>query len=224
MKNESLKYFVAFTLAEVLIVLGIIGIVAAMTIPTLMNKIQQQEFVSGLKKSYSILYQAFSSLCNEYGGDFSDVIAAQNGDTAFKSKLKYIKYCPKNNDDYKNECFPYDDKIKLLNNYTSNQQKYTNGGTGRGFILQDGISLSFNLWRGDPCKRADTMNRDDRCGWIVVDVNGLKKPNQWGKDIYMFMVFAKTILPAKAPLDAAPEDDCISGGEGFTCASKFINE
>ncbi|MBP7212243.1 prepilin-type N-terminal cleavage/methylation domain-containing protein, partial [bacterium] len=47
----------AFTLAEVLITLGIIGIVAALTIPTLMNKSQKQQTVTALKKSYSTFSQ-----------------------------------------------------------------------------------------------------------------------------------------------------------------------
>src|SRR5574344_2677103 len=59
----------AFTLAEVLIVLGIIGIVAAMTIPTLMNKIQKHEYVVGLKKEYSMLNSGFAHILADEGVD-----------------------------------------------------------------------------------------------------------------------------------------------------------
>ena len=48
----------AFTLAEVLIALVIIGIIAALTVPTLMHKVEKQGYVSGLKKAYSILNNA----------------------------------------------------------------------------------------------------------------------------------------------------------------------
>ena len=44
-----------FTLAEVLITLGIIGIVAAMTLPTLVNNYKKQIYVVGLKKAYNNL-------------------------------------------------------------------------------------------------------------------------------------------------------------------------
>ncbi len=47
-----------FTLAEVLITLGIIGIVAAMTIPTLISKIQKQQIEAQLKENYSVIAQA----------------------------------------------------------------------------------------------------------------------------------------------------------------------
>lgn len=49
-----------FTLAEVLITLVIIGVIAAMTIPTLMNSTNNQEFRVGLKKAISALNQAMS--------------------------------------------------------------------------------------------------------------------------------------------------------------------
>src|SRR5574344_1461713 len=58
---------IAFTLAEVLIVLGIIGIVAAMTIPTLMNKVAKQEYVTELRKFYSTQTDGWSRLLADEG-------------------------------------------------------------------------------------------------------------------------------------------------------------
>src|SRR5574344_558486 len=57
----------AFTLAEVLIVLAIIGIVAALTIPTLMTKIQKHEYVVALKKAYSTQTDGWSRLLADEG-------------------------------------------------------------------------------------------------------------------------------------------------------------
>ena len=51
----------AFTLAEVLITLGIIGVVAAMTMPVLIQNHQEKVTVTRLKKAYSILSQAYMS-------------------------------------------------------------------------------------------------------------------------------------------------------------------
>ena len=56
-----------FTLAEVLITLGIIGIVAAMTLPTLIQKYQDKSDYSQLQKVYSQLLQATLSVEQEYG-------------------------------------------------------------------------------------------------------------------------------------------------------------
>ena len=57
----------AFTLAEVLITLGIIGVVAALTMPTLIAKHQKQVFVNRVKQTYSIVSNAMISAVAEYG-------------------------------------------------------------------------------------------------------------------------------------------------------------
>ncbi|MBO6087124.1 type II secretion system protein, partial [bacterium] len=57
----------AFTLAEVLITLGVIGVVAAMTLPTLIHNYQKTVYVNQLKKSYSILEQAFQKMMADDG-------------------------------------------------------------------------------------------------------------------------------------------------------------
>ena len=60
----------AFTLAEVLITLGIIGIVAAMTIPSLMTKYRKSIVETRLKDSYSIFANAIRLAESEYGTGF----------------------------------------------------------------------------------------------------------------------------------------------------------
>ena len=57
----------AFTLAEVLITLGIIGIVAAMTLPALIQKNSEKEIIAKLKKFNSTMDQAFMLAKNENG-------------------------------------------------------------------------------------------------------------------------------------------------------------
>lgn len=57
----------AFTLAEVLITLGIIGIVASMTMPALVNLIQNKELETQYRQAYSIINQALNRLNSEQG-------------------------------------------------------------------------------------------------------------------------------------------------------------
>ena len=57
----------AFTLAEVLITLGLIGVVAAMTIPTVVAKYQHKVLETQFKKAYSILYQLVLQVQNDTG-------------------------------------------------------------------------------------------------------------------------------------------------------------
>ena len=57
----------AFTLAEVLITLGIIGVVAAMTLPSLIQNYHEKQRVTQLKKAYSVMQNAFLMAQEEYG-------------------------------------------------------------------------------------------------------------------------------------------------------------
>ena len=65
--NKRFKQFNAFTLAEVLITLGIIGIVAAMTMPTLIQNYKKQEYGAKLKKFNSVMEQAILSSKQDNG-------------------------------------------------------------------------------------------------------------------------------------------------------------
>ena len=61
------KKEIAFTLAEVLITLGIIGIVAAMTIPTLITNNQKKQTVVKLQRAISVLNQAYKLSYDDVG-------------------------------------------------------------------------------------------------------------------------------------------------------------
>ena len=63
----------AFTLAEVLITLGIIGVVAAMTIPILMTNIAGAKYRSQFKKTLSNLNQGIRTAQADYDLNFSDL-------------------------------------------------------------------------------------------------------------------------------------------------------
>jgi type II secretory pathway pseudopilin PulG len=81
-------------LAEVLITLGIIGVVAAMTIPTLMKNIQDNEFKIAFKKDYSDISQAAALLRSDNGGTLNGVFTdgdTLNGMEIFKPYFRNIK-------------------------------------------------------------------------------------------------------------------------------------
>lgn len=65
-----MKRLYGFTLAEVLITLGIIGIVAALTIPTLINNYQKKAYIAALQKTYSQTQNAFKLMMADEGVDF----------------------------------------------------------------------------------------------------------------------------------------------------------
>ena len=85
-KNRNAKCF-AFTLAEVLITLVIIGVIAAITVPSLINKTNNQETVSRLKKAYSTMSQATNMIIAENGPATSWVTTKDEVFNLYKKKL-----------------------------------------------------------------------------------------------------------------------------------------
>ena len=95
----------AFTLAEVLITLGIIGIVAAMTIPIIMQSAQDLELKNQFKKAYSELSNALVAVRAELGyvpdcyvnaAAVSTTTECSTFATSYKGQLKIVKACANN--------------------------------------------------------------------------------------------------------------------------------
>ncbi|MBP3923905.1 type II secretion system protein, partial [bacterium] len=161
----------AFTLAEVLITLGIIGIVAAMTLPALVQHYRKVEYSARLKKFYSSMNQAI--LLSE----------VNNGSPSDWNKV-YSIYDDDGNFDYNaNGEHTYNLFMKYLAPYI----KYTKIEQGKIEIDEDGnqkvssTTVYFAdgstawLWNGD-------------CIDMGFDVNGKSKPNQSGRDLFRFLI------------------------------------
>lgn len=217
----------AFSLAEVLIAISIIGVVALLTMPKLLNKTDDQEYKSNLKKGYSVLNQAFDLITCENGGYITPSISscvANNGtgETCFKdalkAKFKYVQEC--NSGSTLGTCLPAVPRF------------YTGGADGTnwhmnsyiaGLQLGDGMGLGIHL--DDPACATSfgTPAVTNGCGWLTLDLNGIKPPNQWGKDLYSFMVTSDKLLPMRSSYDSTA-DDCKTGtNQGYYCAYKYLS-
>lgn len=185
----------AFTLAEVLITLGITGIVAALTLPALIQNNRNKALQTGLKRSYSILGQALNMYQAENGERITpEMKLAWDFKPTLMKYLKTVKDCGYGSND-NSSCIP---------NYgTDNENNSTNYTTYTGkkldlqffddgqFILADG---SLVLLESISSERL----------YISVDVNGYKKkPNRLGQDLFMFQVDKKGNL---RPMGAAGTD------------------
>jgi len=172
----------AFTLAEVLITIGIIGVVAAMTIPNLMQKYQEKVFVNKLRETHSIFSQAFKLATAEYDGiEGWDINNNQKLYDYFKPFLKLGQDCGT-----KKGCF-YKGGYKALFNDEFAQNLNISNAKGR---LLNGVS--FNIWSAGSCKRTDGF-----CGSILIDLNGLSKPNKAGVDLFALKINKDSITPPK---------------------------
>ena len=177
-RNDSIF---AFTLAEVLITLGIIGVVAAITIPSLITAYRKKSYYTQFMKARSVIENALRMYADDYGGvvgcSFSSSEEIKNFGNYFKS-VQYVTL-----DNYKNLCAGYD-KIPVtwrdnkseqwsensdLCKYSYNDTYYT-----LGFLTINGMLLLFAQDSGYGCGD-------------VVDVNGPNfGPNVFGRDIFVF--------------------------------------
>lgn len=198
-----------FTLAEVLITLTIIGIVAAMTMPTLINNTNGAQFKTAYKKALSVLSQAvvMNIALDDY--DLAGTSANDSADDSISSLYKMFK-------DRTNGSVLSDEE---LSNYKVIIQDDGTEPTGTAtavpntnytFRFQDGIAFSFEndaagCTEANPC-----------FGWI--DANGTKGPNKTVactqnedhectskvtiNDIFPIKFYDQTVAPASAPARA----------------------
>ena len=202
----------AFTLAEVLITLGIIGVVAALTIPALVAKYDEMVMVNKLKRTYSELANAIELRKAELGTDsyadqFSpDLTEAEQLD-GFVKYLNVIERCSAS------------DTKGCVGSYTIYPKNKTNDGfgnvktsksTSERAVLNDGtiVRMSKRNWTGN-CEVTYAKYETDangnytnvvdgkpvpeyytaqHCAEIFFDINGSKRRNQFGYDNYSFAV------------------------------------
>ena len=154
----------AFTLAEVLITLGVIGVIAAITIPSVIKHYQKQAWTTQLKKSYTILNQAILMYMADQG---ITTLESLNSDLRDLNVLKkYIKSTD----------------IRKMENY-----KYT--------YLNSNVEQS-DLDGRDALIMADgTILFKTTSNTYIIDINGNKGPNKYGRDIFQFVFLSSKLYP-----------------------------
>lgn len=234
----------AFTLAEILITIGIIGIVAEMTVPALKQEIDKKSYTVGLKKAYSTFNQALIQMANDYGctGDLKCTGLFVNDDANFTklgdALVKYFKVIENCGNPHLPGCFP--DTLRMYYDGSGFDFSYGTDNAYR-FTVADGTAF-YVASRNDNCagNRSTnvTGNMKQECAYIFVDVNGLKKPNVAGRDIFGF-----AISNGKGPLlypyggvdynfyewwktpGTGVIRHCYSGDkDGFFCAGRIMEE
>ena len=209
----------AFTLAEVLITIGIIGIVAAMVLPTIINETRDKEYSAARKRMMQTLGEAGKMM--SVNGIIRNATNAEDFvENLLSKQLKIIKTC--SNDNLK-DCGIMTDTNKIFNISESpitmptsiSQLAYApsmNGIDKRsyGFVMANGYSV--NLFYNPNCvtnnKESDHYGQNSVCINAIYDVNGLALPNQVGKDIGFVTVLypdiqSVTVAPDVAKSNAA---------------------
>lgn len=203
----------AFTVAEVLITMGIIGMVAEMTIPTLMQNVQDQANRAAWKKNYSALSQVIAQFKYDNGDtlttNFLDISNFNNTRDKLKPYLQYTKIC---------------DRWASFGNCWPSVSKTLDGSPSTfvdlpGFLLTNGASVMIAVLNND-CS-GQIGNIKDICGYMPVDVNGMKGPNVQGKDQFSFWITSRGTKPEGTP-DDGRDNWCEGSGLGQGCSAKYI--
>lgn len=215
------KYKHGFTLAEVLITLGIIGVVAALTVPILINNSQNAALYDKLLKSYSTLTQAYTSGVGKYGDAVSAFGKSQAIFTdAFTQGLNTTKKCAINSD---NSCWPAFIDLSTTGAASSLSDQWQGNDTA---LLVDGtaILLAFNyIDCADPASAGI-------CGIVLVNTNGIEKPNIIGKDVFGFYVTKNEVRlfgDMKDDMWGVGYCDPAGAADGFAgigCAARVIQD
>ena len=207
----------AFTLAEVLITLGIIGVVAALTLPALIQNNRNKELQTGLKKAYSVISQALDMYQAETGerlkadGSLGNQQLGKN----LKKYFNIIKDCGyAYSDDGQDSrgCIPNDSSSRE----EGSAYKTFNGSTyinldrfdDSQFLLNDGmLIMTENKGGTNPL-------------YISADVNGYRKrPNRLGQDLFLFQIDSRgKLLPM-----GVPNSDYYDANDAYCSASSSNN-
>lgn len=174
-----------FTLAEVLFVITIIGVVASLTIPDLVTNVQESQYKVAWKKSFSQLSQATNMIMNDNDGTMLNITTNNGVDsqlgfaTIYSRYLNYLKIC----NTWGCSDIPWHQAFNWFDLAGTPQDNA--GFLNSGLILNDGSFLRINGW---PNPNANNCTGNilgvQTCAEILIDTNGFKGPNVIGKDIF----------------------------------------
>ena len=219
LKSKSNKhFFYAFTLAEVLITLGIIGIVAAMTIPTLIQNEQDKSTVVALKKAYSTMNNAYNLAVKDNGTPDEWGLSDQDPRgsaviilNTFANYLRISKNCGSSSSCFENNTY------RFLNgsSFSMDDANFAKS------ILADGSYLTVDFKSANCTQnRGSTKILSNVCATMGIDINGSKKPNQVGKDFFSFIISKYGIIPHGTQSDLFyPFSTCDSNHQGWGCGA-----
>ena len=189
MKSIKMKKCYGFTLAEVLITLAIIGVVAALSIPAVISNSQQQEFKTGLRKAVSVLNSAITmnmaldgespyDNANLYGYFMKHMSIMKS---TLDRRLEYYIKMP-NSDSWKNSAFYTTDGMRFEFRYGPTEfSKFFLYENSNIYVCTMNVVYPESNPNCGGCGSYGLNNNPDNTTkppcLIMVDVNGDKKPN-----------------------------------------------
>lgn len=174
-----------FSLAEILLTITVIGIIASTTIPSLITSVQDTQFKALWKKTFNRLAAATEAIKEDNGGTMLNV-TTNNGvygqlgfATVYSKYMKYLKMC----DTWGCTSIPWHQSYEWSD--MSGVPLANGGWHNSGLILVDGSYIRIHGWGGATADECSGNNLGvETCAEIMLDTNGHRGPNMVGKDIF----------------------------------------
>ncbi len=217
-----------------LITLVIIGVIAAITIPSLVANSNKEETLSKLKKSYSTLAQAIMRSQSDNGPVedwYSDVDmnATEYFNQYFKPYLQINNICMSGQQCGYSSNTPWKylngDKYDwLLSSTSSSSRMLFNLADGTFVTVRTGSSQCVEYDENGKCINSEIVHSSEP--HIIVDINGSKKPNILGRDVFFMHINNNLgVIPlCYSYTKANVNQDCKKGGKGNCCLKKIMND
>lgn len=211
-----------FTLAEVLVTMGIIGVVAAITMPTLTGSSNSKQLQAQFNTAHSLLSQAVYTVAGQKGPGLKALYATfteaneetgEEGDYKNKDEIRNLLYRQLKTD---GRCSYNVSEIQNYNGTKSGGSVYIDRGTkAPDTRLANGMCVNVTV-----C--ANQIN-------ITIDTNGTKKPNKLGHDIFFFDIDSSDKLHPKHSGTVLSDDEVAkiaeeNDAEGTTNVSSQAND
>ncbi len=204
------KRRVAFTLAEVLVTLGIIGVVSAMTVPTLMQNHQRKVYVTQLHKIYNEMQQAAINFMNDRNAvnlTEAGINSTATAKTLITSNFNIIQTCTNS----LTPCFA--DAYKFMDGTNYDTSAHT--------------ATSYSLSSGAAVRMLYSKENNNKIVNILVDINGSQGPNIIGRDtFYMALYNNGTIDTYNGSATSLPltEEQREGAGSEFGPFGQILND
>ena len=232
--NNSRK--IAFTLAEVLVTLGIIGVVSAMTVPTLMQNYQRQSYVTQLHKVYNEVQQASLRYMTD-----KNAINLREAGLVTQTEMAnfthtYFKVVSDCGHTVSAPCFPTSYRSQSGTEAATNNASW---GAASSVVLASGASIIIDY----PNVYTKTVNGvTSHYGHMLIDINGPKGPNIGGRDMFYAEFYDDGSIDVAgatpeckangvcdgdsltAIRDTLYNSSCSSTWQGQGCLGKIIND
>jgi prepilin-type N-terminal cleavage/methylation domain-containing protein len=223
--QKKFKKINGYSLSEVLVALSLLGVLIAMSVPTLIIESNNREDTVAFLRAYQTIKQTTADIMIHNSG-------SMEGSASNSATLRDL-YCESTaNSSNRLNC------IRRCNAGAGSGICYAAGyrnlqGTAltddwssvyTGAVLNNGMTV---LFLGDSI--ASCNNSGSRlangCGEIAIDVNGLRMPNRVGRDIFYFQIYNRGIIPDGARgTTTICNTASADGNNGKGCAGRIVNE